>query len=175
MIRLLGRFLVVVAAALGGIASSQLPEFAQQYRQRLGGALEELRQVVTAFEADAARSDLTREEALQTYGRAGEPFLRDQGATTRSTIARYEDLAEQRARFELASPVMRPVVMLTDPDETVVRGAWTDYEPAVPVTTEGFIWAALGFFLAGGLVSLLRQIGGIIRRRRRQRLAPAGQ
>jgi hypothetical protein len=174
VIRLIGRFIVVVAAALGGITSSQLPEFAQQYRQRLGGALEELRQVVTAFEADAARSDLTREEALETYGRVGEPFLRDQGVTTRSTIERYEDLAEQRARFELASPMMRPVVMLTDPDERVVRGAWADYEPAVPVSTEGFVWAALGFFLAGGLISLLRQIGGIIRRRQ-QRLAPAGQ
>ena len=175
MIRLFGRFLVVVAAALGGIASSQLPEFAQQYRQRLGGALEELRQVVTAFEADAARSDLTRSEALQTYRRSGEPFLRDQGVTTRSTIERYEDLADQRARFELAPPVMRPMVMLADPDERIVRGAWADYEPAVPLTTEGFIWAALGFFLAGGLVSLLRQIGGIIRRRRHQRLAAAGQ
>jgi hypothetical protein len=57
----------------------------------------------------------------------------------------------------------------------VLRGAWTDYEPAVPVNTEGFVWAALGFFLAGGLVSLIRQIGGIIRRRRQHRLAPAGQ
>ena len=174
MIRLLGRFLVVLAAAFGGVTSSQLPEFAQQYRQRLGGALEELRQVVTAFESDAARSSLTREEALETYGRSGEPFLRDQGASTRTTIERYEDLAEQRARFELTAPVMRPVVMLTDPDERVLRGVWTDYKPAVPVTTEGFVWAALGFFLAGGLVSLVRQIGGIIRRRRQQRLAPAG-
>lgn len=168
MVRLLGRFIVVVAAALGGLASSQLPEFAQQYRQRLGGALEELRQIVSAFEADAVRSNLTRQEALETYNRAREAFLRDQGATARSTIERYEELAEQRQRLDEAPPLMRPVVVLSHPDERVVRGAWADYEPAVPVSSSGFVWAALGFFLFGGLVSLLRQLGGIWRRRRPQ-------
>ena len=45
-----------------------------------------------------------------------------------------------------------------------MRGAWTDYEPAVPVTAAGFVWAAIGFFLAGGLVSLIRQLAGIARK-----------
>ncbi len=166
MIRLVGRFVVVAAAALGGLTSSQLPEFAQQYRQRLGGALDELRQIVSDFETAAVRSNLTREEALETYGRSEADFLRDQGETARSTIRRYERLTEQRARLEEAPPLMRPVVVLSRPDERVVRGAWADYEPAVPVTAAGFVWAALGFFLAGGVVSLIRQLAGIVRRRR---------
>ena len=57
--RLLGRLIVIVAAALGGVGASQLPEFAQQYRQRLGGALEELTRIVAEFDASAARSQLT--------------------------------------------------------------------------------------------------------------------
>jgi hypothetical protein len=47
-----------------------------------------------------------------------------------------------------------------------VRGAWQDYEPALPTTPAGLVWAALGFFLLGGLVSLLRQLGGIAKRKR---------
>jgi hypothetical protein len=171
LLRLAGRLVVVIAATLGALASSQLPEFAQQYRQRLGGALDELREIVADFEADAAASHLTREEALETYGRADAAFLREQGVSARATLARYERLAEQRARLDGAPPLMRPVVVLSRPDERVVRGAWADYEPAVPVTPAGFVWAALGFFLAGGLVSLLRQMGGIIRRRRLARSA----
>ena len=55
MLRWLGRLAVGIAAAAGALTASQLPEFAQQYRQRLGGALEELRQVVADFDADAER------------------------------------------------------------------------------------------------------------------------
>ena len=43
----------------GGIIASQGPEYAQQYRQRLGGAIDELRQVITRFEADAQASGET--------------------------------------------------------------------------------------------------------------------
>jgi hypothetical protein len=35
--RALGRIFVLIFALAGGIAGSQFPEFAQQYRQRLGG------------------------------------------------------------------------------------------------------------------------------------------
>ncbi|MDQ3558614.1 MAG: DUF2937 family protein [Pseudomonadota bacterium] len=167
--RTLGRFVVVLAATFGGLTASQLPEFAQQYRQRLGGALAELNRIVSEFEADAARNRLTRDEAVRTYTTSNETFLRDQGVSVTGTLSRQERLAEQRARLESAPPIMRPVVMLSHTDETVMRGAWTDFEPAVPVTSAGFVWAAIGFFLLGGIVSMLRQLIGIWRRRARTR------
>jgi hypothetical protein len=80
---------------------------------------------------------------------------------------RFEKLSEQRARFDSAPPLMRPIVVLGHPDTRVVRGAWGDYEPTVPVTTTGLIWAAIGFLLAGGIVSFVRQLAGIAWRRRR--------
>jgi hypothetical protein len=166
MLRWLGRLAVGVAAGLGALTASQLPEFAQQYRQRLGGAVDEMRQIVADFDADAARNQLTRTEALDRYRRVDEPFLREQGGSVAASIQRYETLAEQRARLESAPPLMRPIVILRNPDTRVVRGAWQDYEPALPTTPAGLVWAALGFFLLGGLVSLLRQLGGIARRRR---------
>ena len=171
--RALGRLLVVVAAALGGLTTSQLPEFAQQYRQRLGGALQELNRIAAEFEADAARNRLTRDEAVRTYTTSDDGFLRDQGASVATTLSRQQRLAEQQARLEASPPIMRPVVMLSYPDDDLLRGAWSDYEPAVPVTPAGFVWAAVGFFLFGGLVSLIRQLIGAWRRRAQlRRLQP---
>lgn len=170
--RVLARFLVGLAAAIGGLAGAQLPEFAQQYRQRLGGAWEELHRIVTEFDAGAARNGLSRDEALDTYSSADEPFLREQGASVESTMERYANLSEQRERLAEAPPIMRPIVVLSGPDPQVARGAWADFEPAVPTTPAGFVWAAVGFFVLGGLVSLVRQLVGIARRRRlRQRAA----
>lgn len=172
--RTFGRLIVVLAAAFGGFTASQLPEFAQQYRQRLGGALAELDRIVAEFEADASRNQLTRDEAVRTYTTSNEGFLRDQGESVAVTLSRQERLSEQRERLESAPPIMRPVVMLSHTDETVMRGAWTDYEPAVPVTSAGFVWAAIGFFLLGGLVSMLRQLIGLWRRRARSRRLQPG-
>ena len=167
--RALGRLIVVIAAAFGGLVASQFPEFAQQYRQRLGGAVDELLRVVADFDADASRNQLTREAALQTYGRSAEPFLQDRGTSMERVFARYEALSVQQARLETTPPLMRPVVVLSRPDPRVLEGAWADFEPAVPVTASGFVWAALGFFVLGGLVSLVRQSAGIARKRVRRR------
>ena len=56
-----------LAAAIGllfALVGMQGPEFTQQYRQRLGGALDELKRVVSAFDADAARQSITPVEAI---------------------------------------------------------------------------------------------------------------
>lgn len=166
-----GRLGVLLFAAAGGLAAAQAPEFAQQYRQRLGGALDEVRQVVADFDADARRNDLTRETALQSFRASDQAFLRDRGNSISRVIAREERLQEQQARLESAPPLMRPVVVLSAPDRQVVAGAWRTYEPALPVTPAGLAWAALGFLLFGGAVSLARQVTAITRRRRR-RLEP---
>lgn len=171
--RSLGRLFVVVVAALGGLIGAQFPEFSQQYRQRLGGALEEVGHVVADFDADVARSRLTRERALESFDRAQDPFLRDRGVSTRSTLARYDRLFEQKVRLEAAPPLLRPVVVLNRPDMTVMQGAWSDFQPAVPLTPAAFIWAAIGFFFAGGFVSLIRQIVRAVHRRRRLRRVQA--
>jgi Protein of unknown function (DUF2937) len=170
----LRRFLVILIGFTGGLTGAQLPEFAQQYRQRLGGALDELRQVVADFDADAARNGLTREEALATYGRSPEPFLRDRGVTMAGVIRRFESLSEQRARLELASPLTRPVVVLRAPDERVMEGAWADFEPAVPVTYAGIVWAAIGLLTFGIAGWLVAKLLGLFASALRRRAPPAG-
>ena len=165
--RALGRIVVLLFAALGGLVGSQFPDFAQQYRQRLGGALDEMKAVVADFDADARRNQLDRDTALKTYERSDQPFLRDRGTTMTGALARYDRLFRQKVRLEAAPPLMRPVVMLSGPDERVASGAWTDFEPGVPLTPAGLVWAGLGFFLLGGAVSLVRQLFGVARRRRR--------
>lgn len=136
---------IVLAFGLGAaVATSQAPEFAQQYRQRLGGAVDELSRVVGDFDRDAAKSRLSRQQALESYASDGKAFLRDRGNSMRSTIARYERLSEQQADFNRLAPVMRPFALIETPDRDVVRRAWGDFEPAVPVTPHGFAWGGVG-------------------------------
>ena len=70
LVRSTARILTLAGALTGGAVVSQAPEFAQQYRQRIGGALQELNAVVADFDKDAAASDMTREQALTRYSRS---------------------------------------------------------------------------------------------------------
>ncbi|UCI09273.1 DUF2937 family protein [Mesorhizobium sp. B1-1-8] len=153
---------LIYAMALAlGISASQMPEFAQQYRQRLGGAVEELGHVVSEFDRDAAGAGLSRAQALDLHQQATEPLFKARGRSMSAAIARYENLVEQQKDFAERSPLLQPLV-LGYSDRAVFAGAWQDFRPAVPITSAGLLWAAFGFFFGVGamymLAALLRWI-----------------
>ena len=66
---MIARTIALVVALTLGFALSQAPEIAQQYRQRLGGAVDELRRIVLRFDEDSARSGFDRAGALAVMER----------------------------------------------------------------------------------------------------------
>ncbi|MEM7567581.1 MAG: DUF2937 family protein, partial [Pseudomonadota bacterium] len=105
------RIVIVLIGLIGGLLTSQAPEFAQQYRQRLNGALDELARIVARFDADAAAEGLGRQEALETYDEVSSGFLNRRGESIRFDIARYEALSEHAAELEETDPLWRPLVV----------------------------------------------------------------
>ena len=156
----------LVSALTGLVVFSQAPEFSQQYRQRLGGALDELRQVVEDFDADAAASGLDRSAALRQMKSSGDTLVKDRGHSMGRVISRHEALSAQKHNMDNAHPVTRPLFILRYPDTRVLNGAWEDYEPAVPVTQAGIIFGGTGALL----MLVLSRLGiGSWRRRRQAR------
>lgn len=151
-----GRAIMALLVSLtGGLAASQAPELAQQYRQRLGGALDEITQVVADFDADAAQNGLRRDEALTLYARTNTRFLRDRGESMRRIIDRFDHLQHQSVRLEELPPVLRPMAIFAHPDSDVFEGTLRDFEPAVPLTPHGMIWTAAGLLGGFGVFRLL--------------------
>lgn len=156
----MGRTIVVAVGLILAGVFSQVPEFVQQYRQRLGGAIDELTKIVTDFDADAEKQGMERRAALDRLSGNPDPLAAQRGTRMRQTITRFDRLERQRRAFENSGPVYRMVAFARDFDGEVAEGAYADFEPAVPVTVEGLIAAALGFFLAlfgGGSVSAVNR------------------
>lgn len=143
---------------------SQAPEFAQQYRQRIGGAVDELKVVVADFDRDAAASQMTRDEALGKLAASQDPFARDRGRSMTGTLNRFERLRRQQSWLEGADAFTRPLFVLRNPDRHVLTGAWEIFEPAVPLTIAGLAYGG-----AGGLLFLGFTRAGIAANRRRKR------
>jgi len=140
------RVIVVAGGLLGGASASQFPEFAQQYTQRLGGAVDALAEVVADFEASAAGAGLSRDAALAQL--QGTDFLEARRRDMTRTFVRYDRLRADLAVLEQAGPFMRAYHAARMTDGDVARAALDRFEPALPLGMAGLTFAGAGF-LAG--------------------------
>ena len=150
-----------------GTAFSQLPEFAQQYRQRLGGAIDALEGVLDDFKQDAAQYGLSFQDAIARQKTSGDPFIQARGFSMVAADERLTNLKKQRDEFETAAPIQRLMVFFRGVDRELVRATAEDYVPAMPVSGIGFLSACFGA-IAGLIVArILLSVGNLGRRRRR--------
>jgi hypothetical protein len=167
--RRIARTMAVAVGLFGGVVASQVPEFAQQYRQRLGGAIDELRRVVQRFDADAGANGQNREGAVDRLRTNPDNLVSRQGDAMRANIERVERLERHRQAFVEAGPFQRLVVTARDGDVDLMRAAYQDFEPAVPATQEGVVAAGVGFLggwsLAFLIGMMIRRLFGLGRRR----------
>ena len=151
----IARTLGLAFGLMGGVVASQGPELAQQYRQRLGGAVDEIRRVVERFDADAQGAGQTREGAIAQLQGNPDRLTSAQGEAMRANTARLERLERQRRELADAGPVGRAYLLASEGDTEIMRAAFRDYEPAVPTTAGGLTVAGIGFVVAYALSRLL--------------------
>lgn len=159
-------------ASFGGVALavvlSQFPEYAQQYTQRLGGAVDELRVITERFDSDATTEGLDRAAALGRYNASNDQFLAGQGVSMTANFQRYEQLRATLARIEGAGPVERFQSLPAYLDSDIGQKTLQNYKPAVPVTIEGILYAGAGFILGYLILSGLWRFGAMPLKARRR-------
>jgi hypothetical protein len=116
-----------LAAVVGAALCSQLPEYVQQYMQRLGGHRDE-----------AARHLLT----LRTQGVSASDAL------LASAEARAMALAQALDALGSASDLARPIVFFRIMDPAIARATLDAFRPAVPLAIEGLVYAGVGLLVA---------------------------
>ena len=161
--------IAVLIGLFFAIVASQVPEYAQQYRQRLGGAIDELNTLIERFDTEAAQSGMNQEQGIAHLQQSDDRFIQQRGDQMRDTIVRRDRLEKQAQDFAKAGPVGRILVFAKDFDPNVAKRAYDAYEPAVPTTSEALLAALVGFVFGGGLIHLAALPA---RRRRARRAAP---
>ena len=147
--------LALAIALLAGLIGSQGPEFAQQYRQRLGGAIDELNRIVAKFDAEAQRENLTPAQGLSRLNQNADPLARQRGEAMVETIDRANRLEGQLQAMALAGPLMRLFVMAKDFDPQIAESTLETYEPAAPLTFEALVAAGVAAVWGWGATHLI--------------------
>lgn len=159
------RRLALFLALLFGVGATQVPEFVEQYRQRLGGAIDELAAIVANFDSRSAQHGLTEEGGIDRLRTNSDPIAQGEAVQMQENVQRLQRLRGAQTAFRSEGPVARLGTFVSHYDERVARGAWSDFEPAVPTSPEAFVLGLLGFLIGGGAM----HVAGRPFRRRRTR------
>jgi hypothetical protein len=150
------RTLAFIVGILSAALFGQFPEYAQQYEQRLGGAVDELRIIAADFDRAAESAGLTRQAALERYGATGDEFVAGRGVAMARVFLRLEELSATLAEVSGASGWERFRNLPRYLDTEIGGRTLEAYRPAVPVTVEGVAYAGagllLGYLFASGLI-----------------------
>lgn len=165
---LIARTLYLTGAAAGGSATSQFPEFFQQYLQRLGGHLDQAVLQANRIKDAAAAEKLSLTDYLNSFLTSQVPAHRRQGEILMQELDDAERLRDSLEAL-MQSPVwQRPFVMASQAEPDILQAAAEAYNPAVPITVEGLIYAAVGALLSLILLRLLRSSTSLFRRKASQ-------
>ena len=159
---LLFRRLALAVGLACGVLGAQGPEFSQQYRQRLAGAVDELARIVATFDAEAGSEGLTPDAAIQRLEANSDALARARGRDMAEDKARLYRLRDALAAFASGAPARRLTAWFESLDGETARRALADFQPAVPTSVEAGVWAAL----AGGLGWLATRLASWPARRR---------
>lgn len=165
--RLLDRVLCVAGAVL----FSQLPEFMQQYLQRLEGHLDEAKLAVSRFKDAAAQSGMSLDQLVASSSQNPDPSMGRLGAVVGQAIARVDALEAADRALRQASAWTRPFIFLEHVEGGIAKATLSIYRPAVPTTAEGLAYAGFGIVFALALYHLAVR-GPIVRHLRRRAAHP---
>jgi Protein of unknown function (DUF2937) len=151
---IIGRIALFFALVFG-LASTQMPEFWQQYRQRLGGAIDELTAIVTQFDAQAAGQNESPDAAIAHLEASPDPLVQGRGDEMARIIARLEKLRRSAAAFNDPNIAGKWVTLIKTFDPYIAERTYETFQPAIPTTADGFIAGVIGFIVGGGIVHLI--------------------
>lgn len=149
---MLVRRVAFFVALLFGFMATQVPEFVEQYRQRLGGAIDELAANVARFDSDSAQAGLTESGGIDRLRGNADRLVQQRGEQMQENVDRLQSLRELQQRLRNDGPITRLWTVATNYDARIARGTYSDFEPAVPTSLEGFILGLIGFIIGGGVI-----------------------
>lgn len=145
---LLDRIILVA----GIVAAGCIPSFISQYRQRLGGRLDQVLKDLEPFQQIAnLYHHGSLKELIQHHLDSSDKTFHDEGAAVQAMVTAAEQF--KRALQSLDTDLYHQLgyLLTGGADEAVVRSTWEAYSPSFNLTPESILFGAI----IGGLLWLV--------------------
>jgi hypothetical protein len=159
------RLFYSLGAVSGGAAFSQFPEYYAHYVQRLGGRIDQARLRAAEIRDDAAAKGLSVEDYIENFLESAPHSL--EGARMSESIFQLDRMEAAYRALREAPVLERPFAFAEHMNAGLLESTMGDFTPALPLSPEGFTYAACGALL--GLIFCFGSRRVVRRRRRRQK------
>lgn len=156
----MGRFLAFLLGVAGAFIGSQAPGFTLQYMQNLQGRVDELTSIVEDFDTQVASRGYTRDSAIAECRTTTDRLADALCETYVFSVDRLAVLSAHLEALNEASDYVRPLVLARSYDKVIGDSVREQFEPAVPTTVHGAVYAGGGFAVLWGAASFLFGILG---------------
>ena len=140
---LLDRLCVVAGAFVG----SQIPEFMQQYTQRLSGHVDELHRLLNQMRQVAAYSNKSLEQYIDKFVSNSDPDFTHQGEFMQGMLSRWEELHQALFHITNSSLWARPYVFLKEFQYDIAHSTINSFQPGINLSVEGLCYAGGGILI----------------------------
>ncbi len=148
MLRLINGLLDRVCVVAGALIFSQAPQFIQQYTQRLGGHIAELKSQVEMIRQTAAFSGKNIEQYIHRFTSSPETDLEQQGLFLQRIVDRLATLSSAMHELQDAASLAKPFVLLGHFQLDVAQGTLQAFQPGLSLNAEGICYALMGIVIA---------------------------
>jgi predicted PurR-regulated permease PerM len=151
MLKFIGWLFNRIFLVLGALVGSQVPEFIQQYTQRLGGHVDELSHLLLLIKQSAALSNKSLDIYIQKFMTNSDPDFVIQGQFMQSMLSRWENLTSSLSNIIRSSIWTKPFVFITQIDKEIFSSTTKSFHPGFTLTIEGLLYTALGMTISCSL------------------------
>lgn len=143
----MSKWFYIIAGILVAVMLSQFPEFYQQYRQRLGGTMDELTRQVQALDDRAAATDMTRYNYVRHLKSSKDQAAKQEGEHLTNLLTRHFSVSEAIKELDSGDMKMMFVLAVYHLDKDTAMATAEDYKPAIPLTLESAVYSLIGFIV----------------------------
>lgn len=136
-----------IFSVLGAVSLSQIPQFIQQYLQRLAGHADEAMRILERYQLAAERAGMEFDAYITRFKEDPDAIIAEHGIIMYEAVERAEFLTRAVEAIQSSNLFTRPFVFLANLDSDIAWAALQIYQPGVPTTIEGALYALTGILL----------------------------
>lgn len=155
LLHFIGTLLDRVFVVLGAFVGSQIPEFMQQYQQRLAGHVDELNHLLSQLRQTAAYSGKSLEQYIQKFTLNSDPDFARQGEFMQGVVNRWQELHQALYHLSESSLWSRPYVFVKELQVDIAHSTLASFQPGMSLTIEGLCYTGIGILIGFTLYQIL--------------------
>jgi len=146
-----------IVAVIGGIIFFQIPAFIIQYKQRLGGHVDELSRLIAQYKSSAAKYGKTVEEYIALHLNSGVNEIVSTGEFMTENMKRFDELSLALKNLSESSGITKLFVFFKSMDLDILRGTYKDFVPGISFNLESIAYCIVGVIFSMLLYLLIKK------------------